>query len=59
MGLLIGFLLICAALTFFIVFTMGDSLTVTEKIKFALGIVFVIFIMEVGSYLIAPYANKL
>lgn len=57
MNMLLGFLLICIALTFFITFTMGDNLTVKEKLKLSLGIIFVISIMAIGAYLIEPYIN--
>lgn len=57
MDMLLGFLVICIALTFLITFTMGDNLTVKEKVKLALGIIFVISIMAIGTYLLEPYVN--
>lgn len=57
MGMVLGFLLICIALTFFITFTMGDNLTVKEKVKLASGIIFVISIMAIGAYFLEPYIN--
>lgn len=57
MDMLLGFLVICIALSFLITFTMGDNLTVKEKVKLALGIIFVISIMAIGAYLLEPYVN--
>ena len=57
MNMLLGFLLICIALTFFVTFTMGDNLTVKEKSKLALSIIFVISVMTIGAYLLEPYVN--
>lgn len=53
----IGFWLICCALTFMIAFLMGDSLETKEKIKTSLGIIAVITVMMIGAYLLSEYAN--
>lgn len=54
---IIGFLLICAALTFFITFLMADNLSTKEKVKFCLGVIAFVSVLTVGAYLLSEYAN--
>lgn len=55
--LIIGFLLICAALTFFITFLMYDNLSVKEKVRFCLGVIAFVSVLTFGAYLLAEYGG--
>lgn len=54
---IIGFLLICAALTFFITFLMYDNLSVKEKVRFCFGVIAFISVLTFGAYLLAEYGG--
>lgn len=54
---IIGFLLICSALTFFITFLMANNLSTKEKVKFCLGVIAFISVLTVGAYLFSEYSN--
>lgn len=54
---IIGFLLICVALTFFITFLMADSLSTKEKVRFCLGVIAFISVLTFGAYLLTEYGG--
>ncbi len=54
---IIGFLLICSALTFFITFLMADSLSTKEKVRFCLGVIVFVSVLAVGAYLLTEYGG--
>lgn len=54
---IIGFLLICSALTFFITFLMAGNLSTKEKVKFCLGVIAFISVLTAGAYILSEYAN--
>ena len=54
---IIGFLLICSALTFFITFLMADSLSAKEKVRFCLGVIAFISVLTFGAYLLTEYGG--
>ena len=54
---IIGFLLICSALTFFITFLMAGSLSTKEKVRFCLGVIAFVSVLAVGSYLLTEYGG--
>lgn len=54
---IIGFLLICSALTFFITFLMADNLSTKEKVRFCLGVIAFISVLTFGAYLLTEYGG--
>lgn len=56
MTTVIGFLLICYALIFFVTFTMAHDLLLLDKIKLCLAMMVFITVLAIGAYLLTENA---